>query len=218
MSMDGEDLRVVACPVCEAPVQDYEPGVSSLIVGGLLFHPGCAPIDEREVENTPRRLSAPELMRVRELVPKPHEFLPETAQPRRWFDVYDGTGQQSLVLSGGLFIQNALYCDRHQLVDACECATRVRLSGLLEQQKPDLAERMHFHLEVIDVLTRGINATRKDRQPIMDDEEEAEMCEDFEAGKSARDFALRLCNRDVATWEAASEPYPERAFPTAEND
>ena len=130
--MDAEDLRVVACPVCEAPVQDYEPGVSCVTVRGLLFHRRCAPIGECEVENTPKPLTAPELMRVREVAPEPSEFLPETDRPRRWFDVYDGTGQCSLVLSGGLFIAGALYCDRHQLVDTCECTARVRLSGLLQ--------------------------------------------------------------------------------------
>lgn len=71
-------------------------------------------------------LTAAEVLRVREVEPEPNEFLPVTDRARRWFEVQDSNGRESLVLSGGLFIQGALYCDRHQLPDLCECTARVR--------------------------------------------------------------------------------------------
>lgn len=45
MSMDPEDTRTPECPACGFPVHDYEPGVSSKKVDGLLFHPDCVPCE-----------------------------------------------------------------------------------------------------------------------------------------------------------------------------
>lgn len=227
MSFDPEDIESGQCPICQTLVECHAPGVSYVKVDGILYHPACLAgegiiVDHEAtvqlaIENTPKPLTASDLMRVREIVPEPNAFLPETDRPRRWFDVFDGVGQWSLVLSGGLFAAGVLYCERHELFDGCECTARVRLSGLLDRES-DLPQRMAYQLEVVDTLTHGINATRADRTPAMDQDEEDEMVESFESGEPARAFALRLCNRDESSWVHASDPYPQRDFPTAEND
>lgn len=49
MSMDAQDvMRRAVCPVCDECVEDYAPGVSSTIVGGVLYHPACAPMASAE--------------------------------------------------------------------------------------------------------------------------------------------------------------------------
>ena len=73
--------------------------------------------------------------------------------------------------------------------------------------------------DVRGVLTVGINSTRLlSQHPLLDEEETGEMLEAYLLGTPAREFALRLANRDVAGWEAASDPFPERVFPTAANE
>lgn len=50
MSFDPEDvMKRVECPVCEKYVEDYEPGVSSVTVDQILYHPRCAPEPEGHV-------------------------------------------------------------------------------------------------------------------------------------------------------------------------
>lgn len=44
MSVDAEDvMKRAECPICELVVEDYAPGVSSVTVDGLTYHPACAP-------------------------------------------------------------------------------------------------------------------------------------------------------------------------------
>lgn len=59
------------CPVCEAWVEDYEPGVSAVKVGGQWMHPACArealgeaeAQDARQVEDDDEPMSAYEEQR-----------------------------------------------------------------------------------------------------------------------------------------------------------
>lgn len=42
MSFDAEDvMKRAACPKCGECCEDYEPGVSSVTVDGLMYHPRC---------------------------------------------------------------------------------------------------------------------------------------------------------------------------------
>lgn len=112
--MSAEPMVRELCPVCEKIVEDYEPGVSSVLVGGSLYHPHCTPAAD-------------------------------------------------------------------------------------------------YLAEVIKVLTIGKEATRDQRPscrgddwPLSDDErDEAE--DAFTNGVSAREFALRLANRDINAFERAYE-------------
>ena len=45
----------VLCPQCEKIVLDYEPGVSSVTVDGLLMHPACVPPHPSERQEWMRR-------------------------------------------------------------------------------------------------------------------------------------------------------------------
>lgn len=47
MSFDVEDvMKRAECPKCELVVEDYAPGVSSMMVDGLMYHPACVPASE----------------------------------------------------------------------------------------------------------------------------------------------------------------------------
>lgn len=47
MSVDDEDvMKRAECPICELVVEDYAPGVSSMTVDGLMYHPVCVPAPE----------------------------------------------------------------------------------------------------------------------------------------------------------------------------
>jgi len=73
--------------------------------------------------------------------------------------------------------------------------------------------------EVRGILTVGINSTRLlSKHPLLSEEEAEELLEAYLLGTPAREFALRIANRDVGEWEAAADPYPQREFPTAENE
>lgn len=49
MSLDFEDMmKRVECPACEKYVEDFAPGVSSVAVEGILYHPACAPAQGEE--------------------------------------------------------------------------------------------------------------------------------------------------------------------------
>lgn len=50
MSFDADDvMKRVPCAECGQSVEDYEPGVSSVTVDGLLYHPACAPNDRYDL-------------------------------------------------------------------------------------------------------------------------------------------------------------------------
>lgn len=73
-----------------------------------------------------------------------------------------------------------------------------------------------FAKEVHDYLSVGPNATRphsKYRDSLLDEEETAEMLEAYLLGTPAIEFAKRLESRDIALFEALSDPYPQRIYP-----
>lgn len=55
-------MAAVRCTHCADVVSDHEPGVSSVIVDGQLFHPGCAP--RTWTEHTARCTVCHDLFRV----------------------------------------------------------------------------------------------------------------------------------------------------------
>jgi hypothetical protein len=65
MSNDNEDLKMPECPACGFLVWDYEPGVSSVIREGRMWHPSCAPSSEpthisETIEDVLERADTPE--------------------------------------------------------------------------------------------------------------------------------------------------------------
>ena len=75
--------------------------------------------------------------------------------------------------------------------------------------------------EVKERLTVGADATRSHsqfRDSLLDEEETEELVEAYLLGTPAIEFAKLLENRDIAVFEAASDPCPDRVFPTAENE
>ena len=73
--------------------------------------------------------------------------------------------------------------------------------------------------EVRDYLTTGNNATHPaTAHPLLDEEETEELVEAYLLGTPAVEFAKRLEARDIAAFEAASDPCPDRAWPNAENE
>jgi hypothetical protein len=73
---------------------------------------------------------------------------------------------------------------------------------------------------VADYLTVGANATRSHSPyaTLLDEEEAEELLAQYLMGTPAIEFAKRLENRDIAVFEAASDPTPGRAWPNAENE
>lgn len=75
--------------------------------------------------------------------------------------------------------------------------------------------------EVHDYLTVGQNATRSHsayQDSLLDEEETEELLQCYLMGTPAIEFAKRLEARDIAGFEAASDPTPDRAWPNAENE
>ena len=78
-----------------------------------------------------------------------------------------------------------------------------------------------FAKEVHDYLTTGKNATRSHsayQDSLLDEEETEELLQCYLMGTPAIEFAKRLEARDIAGFEAASDPTPDRAWPNAENE
>lgn len=68
--------------------------------------------------------------------------------------------------------------------------------------------------QVYELLTSGSTKTRSTQEhPLLNEEEGEELLEDFLLGVSAKVFAAKLEARDIAAFEAASDPYPQREFP-----
>jgi hypothetical protein len=42
------EIDTTRCPVCDTIVSDHEPGISSIMMGGLRFHPNCAQVAAAE--------------------------------------------------------------------------------------------------------------------------------------------------------------------------
>ena len=75
--------------------------------------------------------------------------------------------------------------------------------------------------EVHDYLTVGQNATRSHsayQDSLLDEEETEELLQCYLMGTPAIEFAKRLEARDIDAFEKASDPCPDRVFPTAENE
>ena len=76
-----------------------------------------------------------------------------------------------------------------------------------------------FAKTVHDRLSIGANATRphsKYRDSLLDEEETEELLEAYLMGTPAIEFAKRLESRDIADFERASDPYPQRDHPEVE--
>ena len=68
-------------------------------------------------------------------------------------------------------------------------------------------------------LVEGATATRPaNTHPLLDEEETEEMLQAYLLGTPAVEFAKRLENRDITAFEAASDPCPDRVWPSAENE
>lgn len=131
MSTDARDvMKRVACAECGECCEDYAPGISSVIVDGLPYHPLCAPVTATEA--------------------------------------------------------SAAY-----------------------------AKEVYNHLTVGKDRTRSHSQFR---ESILDEEETEELLEAYLLGTPAIEFAKRLENRDIAEFERASDPCPDRAWPNAENE
>lgn len=74
--------------------------------------------------------------------------------------------------------------------------------------------------EVVAILTAGPEATRDiapqyrtdDDWPISD-EEKGDLEDALDNDVPAKTFAMELVNKDIARWERASDPYPQREYP-----
>ena len=44
MTLDPAKIHHVLCPLCDTVVEDFQPGVSSVLVAGFEYHPACAQV------------------------------------------------------------------------------------------------------------------------------------------------------------------------------